>query len=206
MKQKIKDWNASEGFFTVSDMGTYYEVFVAHKYKSNSTAQALYEDLGAGLGILYERDGKHCESYNINCSCISPQNKSCAISDYSTQTYDALNAATDGSVHDPRFGLQQLDDKAATVLRPGFCATGEFDETTANLHLGGFLPRRQPAYLAARRTTHDGPQSGSLHGGPQSGSQLAKEKKRVKRARQKAKRRAAAAAASSPSSPSRAPR
>ena len=32
---------------------------------------------------------------------------------------------------DPRFGLQQLDDKAATVLRLRF-SLGEFDETAAN--------------------------------------------------------------------------
>jgi beta-glucosidase len=132
MKQKIKDWNASAGFFTVSDMGTYYEVFEAHHYKGcNSTAQALYEDLGAGLGILYERSGKHCAPYNINCSCVSPQNKSCTISSESAETYDALNAATDGSVSDPRFGLRQLNSKAAAVLRLRF-SLGEFDETTAN--------------------------------------------------------------------------
>jgi beta-glucosidase len=130
MKQKIKDWNATEGFFTVSDMGTYYNVYVAHHY-SNSTAQALYEDLGAGLGILYERSGKHCAPYNTNCSCLTPQNKSCDISSFSAETYDALNAATNGSVSDARFGLEQLDSKAATVLQMRF-SLGEFDETPAN--------------------------------------------------------------------------
>ena len=121
MKQKVQDWNASEGFFTVSDMGTYYNVYAAHHYKNcNSTAQALYEDLGAGLGILYERSGKHCLPYNVNCSCLTRQNTSCAISSYSAETYNALNAATDGSVTDARFGIRQLDSKAATVLRLRF--------------------------------------------------------------------------------------
>lgn len=71
MTQKPKDWNASDDFFVVSDMGSYYNVYAAHKYSAN-TSDALLTDMQAGLDILYLRSGPECRdtrspAYSKDC-------------------------------------------------------------------------------------------------------------------------------------------
>ena len=78
---------------------------------------------------------------HTNCRTSITPEQALPISDYSTQTYDALNAATDGSAHDPRCGLQQLDDKSSMRLLRTY------------IPRDSFAARRQPANLAVSRTT-----------------------------------------------------
>jgi hypothetical protein len=61
MTTKPREWNATDDFFVVSDMGSYYNVYKQHKYREN-TSDALLTDLQAGLYILYLRGGPKCNA------------------------------------------------------------------------------------------------------------------------------------------------
>ena len=61
MTTKPAEWNATDDFFVVSDMGSYYNVYKQHKYSEN-TSDALLTDLQAGLDILYLRGGPKCNA------------------------------------------------------------------------------------------------------------------------------------------------
>jgi beta-glucosidase len=129
MTQKPKDWNASDDFFVVSDMGSYYNVFAAHKYSAN-TSDALLTDLQAGLDILYLRGGPQCrdahsQSHPANC----PDNA--GTTQQSNETHEAFEMATNGSRPDARFTLEDLDTKAATALKIRF-DLGLFDPVAGN--------------------------------------------------------------------------
>ena len=87
MTQKPKDWNASDDFFVVSDMGSYYNVFAAHKYSAN-TSDAVLTDLKAGLDILYLRSGARCRDHGSTTAIDCPD--TATTSQQSNETMDAL--------------------------------------------------------------------------------------------------------------------
>ena len=128
MTKKPQDWNASQDFFVVSDMGSYYNVYAAHKYRAN-TSDALLTDLKAGLDILYLRAGPRCRDNGDVQAVDCPENEQ--TSQQSNETHDALEMATNGSRPDARFTLTDLDTKAATALRIRF-DLGLFDPTHEN--------------------------------------------------------------------------
>lgn len=47
MQKKMQDWNVTNDFFVVSDMGSYLNVFQAHHYTSN-LSEAMIVDFHAG--------------------------------------------------------------------------------------------------------------------------------------------------------------
>lgn len=128
MTDKPKAWNATGGFFVVSDMGSYYNVFAAHKYRAN-TSDALLTDLKAGLDILYLRSGPRCRDESHASSSGCPD--TAQTSKQSNETHDALEAATNGTRPDARFTLADLDTKAGTALRIRF-DLGLFDPVDGN--------------------------------------------------------------------------
>jgi beta-glucosidase-like glycosyl hydrolase len=123
MTQKPKDWNASDDFFVVSDMGSYYNVYAKHHYSAN-TSDALLTDLHAGLDILYLRGGPSCLDKFDTSTPGCPDNA--RTSQQANETHDAFEAATNGSHPDARFTLKDLDTKAGTALRLRF-DLGVFD-------------------------------------------------------------------------------
>ena len=131
MKQKPKEWNASDDFFVVSDMGSYYNVFAAHKYRAN-TSDALLTDLQAGLDILYLRGGPRCRDH---MDSLAPYPDNCpddaSTTQQSNETHEAFEMATNGSRPDARFTLTDLDTKAATALQIRF-DLGLFDPVGGN--------------------------------------------------------------------------
>ena len=163
MTQKPKDWNgecparactrfahatnsrelsATDDFFVVSDMGSYYNVYRQHHYSAN-TSDAVLTDLKAGLDILYLRSGPNCrDDGNSQLSIDCPDTAS--TSQQSNETHDALEFATNGSRPDDRFTLADLDAKAATALRIRF-DLGIFDPAEGN-------PYAQPIAASVRTT------------------------------------------------------
>lgn len=83
MTTKPTEWNATDDFFVVSDMGSYYNVYKAHKYSEN-TSDALLTDLQAGLDILYLRGGPRC---NAGGDCPDGPSTTLQVSPSSTPTF-----------------------------------------------------------------------------------------------------------------------
>ena len=112
MTQKPKDWNgeclarsralfagdatnsrqlsATDDFFVVSNMGSYYNVCRQHHYSAN-TSEALLTDLKAGLDILYLRSGPQCRDEGSDQVNACPD--SAKTSQQSNETHDALEFA-----------------------------------------------------------------------------------------------------------------
>ena len=128
MKQKPREWNASDEFFVVSDMGSYWNFYHAHKYSTN-TSDALLTDLQAGLDILYLRGGPHCRGRKGNTAADCAD--TAGTTQQANETHDAFEFATNGSRPDPRFTLADLDEKAGKALRLRF-DLGEFDPVADN--------------------------------------------------------------------------
>jgi hypothetical protein len=130
MTDKMREWGVTPDFFVVSDMGSYYNVFAAHKYGANFS-DALYGDLHAGLDILYLRGGSQCRGSGgrtpADVGCVQNAQDSAQ----SNLTWDALNVATNGTSSDRRFTLSDVEAKAGLVLRLRF-ELGEFDPTEGN--------------------------------------------------------------------------
>ena len=87
LAEKPKDWNASDDFFVVSDMGSYYNVYDRHHYRDN-TSDALLTDLKAGLGILYLRSGAACRDNAQTTAVDCPE--TAGSSQQANETLDAL--------------------------------------------------------------------------------------------------------------------
>ena len=94
MTTKPAEWNATDDFFVVSDMGSYYNVYKQHKYSEN-TSDALLTDLQAGLDILYLRGGP---KFNAGGDCPDGPSTTLQVSSSSTplsfappQTYHGIH-------------------------------------------------------------------------------------------------------------------
>ena len=128
MEEKPHDWNASDSFFVVSDMDSYYNVFAQHHYAAN-TSDAVLTSLNAGLDILYLRGGPRCRGWGGATAMDCPNGAQ--QSAHVNATKDAFESATNGSAPDPRFTLADLDEKAGIALRIRF-ELGEFDPMSSN--------------------------------------------------------------------------
>ena len=131
MTKKPREWKATDGFFVISDMDSYLNVWAQHKYADNLT-DALAGELHAGLDLLYIRPPiSHCRGYpNKGGASVGSSDDSCPQTAEdgikSNETRDALDALTNGTVSDARFTAADLDAKAARMLRLRF-DLGEFD-------------------------------------------------------------------------------
>ena len=144
MTRKPREWNATDDFFVVSDMGSYWAVYAKHKYRAN-TSDALLTDLAAGLDILYLRGGPQCRDSGKGHDAAPGCPDVATTTQQSNETWEALEMATNGSRPDSRFTLADLDAKAGRALRIQF-ELGVFDPVSSN-------PYGQPVHPS----TIDGP-------------------------------------------------